>query len=300
MDDILNPVGARNPNAHISDATKTVVQEEIENNYEEGSEEIPLPSKGFFYKGPYFSKRELWCRPLDFRDEDILTTKRYMDEGTVFDKLVDSVIQENLTSKKLVPVDRDTILLWLRANSMGKNMDVDYNCISCGDKQTASWDLSTFKMPEYEPEILAELEEKGEIKLILPNSELIVYITCPLIEESKDTEKRYSKKKEIEKVDHDFNATATLSLIVSGIEIPSEDENIPNKIIRNKSEILNYFKKGKKLKLGDSRYIMKQAKRINLKYETAKNLTCTKCGYIQEDVEMPIVHQNFLWSDISS
>lgn len=301
MEDFLNPVGPRNPNSHVGDAAKAVPQENApQDNYEEGSESIPLPSRGVFYnKIGHFGKDEIWCRPLDFRDEDILTTKRYMEEGTVFDKLVDSVIQEKISAKNLVPVDRDTILLWLRTMAMGKDMTVDYGCPSCGDKQQATWDLSQLKMPEYDPEILEELQQNGEIKVLLPQANIHVFIVCPLISESKDTEKRYMKKKELEKFEHDMNATATLSLIVSGIEIPSEDENTPPRVIRRKDEILAHFKKIR-LSLGDSRRIFTEAKKINLKYDTGKDLTCTKCGHIQEDVELPIIHQNFLWADLSS
>lgn len=297
MEDFLNPVGPRNPNAHISDATKVGPTEEQMNDFEEGTEEIPLPSRGFFYKAPHFGKETIFCRTLDWRDEDILTTRRYMEEGTVFDKLVDSVIQEKISSKKLVPVDRDTILIWLRTMAMGKDMTVDYGCPSCGTKNQATWDLSTFKFPEYPQEIFEELKEKGELRVELPTSSVIVYLTVPLIEDSKDTEKRYTKKREVGKIEHDLNASATLSLVVSGVEIATDDETGSKRIIRNKTEILNYFTKIK-LPLGDSRYIIKKAKEINLKYDTGKDLTCIKCGHIQEDVELPIIHQNFLWADL--
>lgn len=294
IDNFINPVGPRNPNAHIADQNKMPPIETPE--YEEGSEEIPLPSKGVFYMPPNFNKQSIWVRPMDFRDEDILTTQKYIEEGTVFDKIVTAVIQEaNITAGKLVPVDRDTILIWLRANALGKIMSVDYKCVNptCSKpSNVATWDLSEIKIPEYEPEVLAQLQECGEYKITTPFKGVIVYVKVPLIEESNDTQKKYLRKKETDKTEHDNLATASLSLIVSGVEVDG-------KIVRKKNEILKYFEKIK-LSLGDSRWIRSEAKKVNLKYNTAKDLICKNCGHVQEGVELPIVHQNFLWTDSST
>ena len=78
-----------------------------------------------------------------------------------------------------------------------------------------------------------------------------------------------------------------LSLIISGIEIEGRIE-------RDKKKILDYFTKIK-LPLSDSRYISRQFDKLNLEYNTKKDLTCKYCNHTQEGVEMPIVHQNFLW-----
>ena len=294
--DIISPVGPRNPNSHISDKNKTAPVEEKKMEYEEGSQEIPLPSKGVFYMPPNFCKESIWVRPMDFRDEDILTTQKYIEEGTVFDKIVTAVIQEpNITANKLVPIDRDTILIWLRSNALGKDMTIEYKCTNptCSNqKNIATWDLSEIEIPEYDPEVLKQLKENGEYKIITPQKEAVVYIKIPLIEESNDTQKKYLRKKEAEKLDYDSFATAALSLMVSGVEVNG-------KIIRNKKEILSYFEKIK-LPLADSRWIKSEAKKISLKYDTKKDLVCKNCGNVQEGVELPIVHQNFLWTDGST
>ena len=292
MDEFLSPIGSKHPNAHLNDTSKSV-PEEKQDDFEEGTEQIPLPSKGFFYAPPYFQRDHINVRALDWRDEDILTTKKFIDEGTVFDKTVTNVIQDrDLSAYKLVPVDRDTILLWLRSNAIGKDMEVEYICSNCGRQNKATWDLSTFKIPEYKPEHLEELMEKGEIRIVTPKQDVVVYLRVPLIEESRDTEKRYLKEKEKNNTENDMLGTISLSLVVSGVEVE------PGKIVRRKKEILDYFKKIR-LSIGDSRYIRAKANEINLRYDTKKDLVCSnkECGYVQEGVEMPIVHQNFLWLD---
>lgn len=292
MDEFLNPVGSRNHMSPLNDGSKNGnPEEEEQKDFEEGTEDIPLPSKGVFYFPPNFLKEELHCRPLDFRDEDILTTDRFINDGSVFDKIVTAVIQDKgISAKSLVPVDRDTILLWLRAKAMGSIMSVEYNCPMCKQKNTATWDLSEIKIPEYDPEIYEELKANGELKIKTPQKELTVYIRVPLIEESKDTEKKFLKRKEMKKQDSDNFATMSLSLIVCGVEVG-------DKVIRDKERIMRYFEEIR-LPIGDARYIRTRAKDINLQYDTKKDLICStpECGHVQEGVEMPIVHQNFLWS----
>ena len=293
IDNYLNPVGPKNPASLIMDK-QSAPSEEVER--EEGSELIPLPSKGVFYMPPNFLKEDIWVRPMDFRDENVLTTEKYINEGTVFDKIVTAIIQEkNITAGKLVPIDRDTILLWLRANALGKIMTVDYKCINPKCKKPeniATWDLSEIKIPEYDPEILLQLQDKGELRIVTPLKQAVVYVKVPLIEESNDTQKKYLKRKEVTDDEVDTLATTSLQLIVSGVEVDG-------KIIRKKDAIMNYFAKIK-LPISDSRWIRKEAKKINLKYDTAKDLVCKNCGHVQESVELPIVHQNFLWLDSSS
>ena len=289
IDNYLNPVGPRSPVSAIMDGKKAEEPEE----HEEGAEQIPLPSKGVFYMPPNFLKEEIWVRPMDFRDENILTTEKYITEGTVFDKIVTAIIQEkNITAGKLVPIDRDTILLWLRANALGKIMSVDYKCVNpkCNKPENvATWDLSEIKIPEYDPEVLKELQDKGELRVVTPLKSVVVYVKVPLIEDSNDTQKKYLKRKEMNEEDVDTLATTALSLIVSGVEIDG-------KIVRKKDAIMNYFTK-MKLPISDSRWIRREAKKVSLKYDTAKDLVCKNCGHVQENVEMPIVHQNFLWLD---
>ena len=292
MEQIISPVGNRHPNSFISDQNKTSGVEEEEIDLDD-FEELPLPSKGIFYMPPNFCKENLKVRPMDFTDEDLLTTQKFVEDGSVFDRIVTAVIKEkNITANKLVPIDRDTILIWLRANSLGHIMEVEYKCTNplCKKpKNIASWDLSKIEIPEYDPEILAELKENGELKVVTPLKNITVYIKVPLIEESNDTQKRYLKKKENDNTDQDYFATASLNLIISGIEIN-------DKVIRNKSEILNYFKKIK-LPISDSRWIRTEYKKIALEYNTKQDLVCANCGNVQEGVSLPIVHKNFFWSD---
>lgn len=293
MSDLLNPVGGKHVNSLTGDNAAKNNPEQMDQTFEEGVIEIPLPSKGLFYGPPFRMKETVNVIHLDWRAEDILTTKEFINDGSVFDRVVSFVIQDKgLTAKHLVPIDRDTILMWLRSTSMGNIMSIDYKCPKCSEDNKAEWDMTKFEIPSYPAEIEAQLAEKGEIEIVTPLSELKVFVKLPNIGESKDTEKRLLKKKSDKKVENDFIGTGSLMLIVAGIETKE------GKIIRNKTEIENYFNKIK-LPLGDSRYIRNKAAELNLQYDTKKDFSCSnpKCDHVREGVEMPIVHPNFLWTD---
>ncbi len=292
MNDLLSPVNPKNPVSHGIDQNPQGPPISINNfdDFEEGTVNIPIPSKGVFYNSPFRNMDDIYVRPLDWRDEDILTTKAFIDDGSVFDKLVTAVIQtKGISSKHLIPVDRDTILLWLRSTAMGNEMTIDYTCQACSKKNSITWDLSTLKLPEYSDEIHTELAERGELTITTPRMGLKIKIKVPTIGESNDTEKRLKRKKENEKSEIDFLGTGSVLMMISGIEMEE------GKIMRAPNEIRNYFNKVR-LPLADSRYIRTRAAEINLKYNTKQDSKCQHCGHVVEDVELPIVHPNFLWT----
>lgn len=290
MDEFLNPVGPRQQ--HVMDPNKIGVPIDPREGFEEGSQEITLPSKGVFYMPPYNNVDEITVRNLDWRDEDILTTKKYIEDGTVYDKLVSSVIQnKGMDAYSLVPIDRDTILLWLRANSLGPDFSLNYKCPKCGHTHEAHWDLSKLEIPKYSEAIYNELKQNAEVRIVTPLKNIPVFIKIPLIRESRDTEKRLNNIKEKNNSDMDLLGTGIIDLIVSGVE----EEN--GTIIRNKESIKRFFDKIK-LPLIDLRYIKKKVEDLNLRYDTAQDLKCKNCGHVMEGVELPIVHPNFLWPDL--
>ena len=298
IDDMLNPVAPRNPTQTIhGDATKISSQqfqqpqeeEKEETKYIEGAELIPLPSKGIFYRLKFKNMEYLQVRQLDYTDEDILTTASFFENGTVFNELLKNVIVDpnGFKASNLVPIDRDTILYWLRSTAFGNDFEISFKCLSCKHEYPVKWDLGTLTIPEYPSDIIDQLQTNGELKIETPIKKTKVFVTVPTIGQSMDAQKLLQHKKEATKSTNDFYGTGTLRLLVSGVEL----EN--GKVLRKGDEIMNYFSKIN-LPLSDSRYIRKQAERINLRYETKQIVHCPNCNY-SEEVELPLINTNFLW-----
>lgn len=291
MSDMLNPVGPRHPNQITGEGTSS--SEEPKDGYVEGTELIPLPSRGVFYN---FDQRflgidKLRVRQLNYTDEDILTTRSYLEDGSVFFEILKNVIvdESGFTASALMPIDRDTILLWLRSTAFGNEFVAETSCPKCGDKQDVSWDLSTFKIPEYDETIFNELKQNGELTITTPVSKIVVKITVPTIGKAREFEKMMLAKKKNSNSKSDMLGTGSMMLIVSGVEVDG-------KVIREKSKIEAHFRKIN-LTILDARYIRKSIEQINLQYDTKQNVECKSCGHIQEGVEMPMLHPNFFWPD---
>lgn len=289
MDDLLNPVAPRNPAQQFSNSEDEVPKTILP----EGTESIPLPSRGVFYSwdSRYWNMETLACRKLNYADEDILTTRQYFENGTIFNELLKSVIVDNnkFPSTGLVPIDRDTILIWLRSTSFGSLFEIEHTCPECQTPVPISWDLSKLEIPEYPIEVYEELKQNGELSIKTPLKEIKVRIVVPTIGKSIEAEKRAAAKKTAQKTTTDFLGTASLLLILSGIEINGRVERDKNKMDAYLREV--------NLPISDARYIRKKAEELNLKYNTKQTIVCKNCNHIMEDVEMPIAHRNFFWSD---
>jgi DNA-directed RNA polymerase subunit RPC12/RpoP len=295
-DDLLSPVSPRNPAQQIhADPPKVNIQQvqEQEIKYIEGAELVPLPSKGVFYNYDqrYINLESLQVRQLNYTDEDILTTKSYFDNGTLFNELLKNVIVDpnGFPADGLVPVDRETILIWLRSTAFGNDFEIEYKCSQCGALYPVTWDLGKLSIPEYPEEIYGELSKFGELTIETPIKRLKVKITVPSIGKSLKMEKALSQKKLANKTTQDYFGTGALRLLVSGVEV----EN--NKVLRKGDEIMNYFTKVG-LPISDARYIRKMSEKINLKYDTKQTVVCPACSHSEEGVEMPLLHPNFLWA----
>lgn len=298
---MLNPIAPRNPAQFIhSDATKVSSQQVLqaeqdskEAKYVEGAELIPLPSKGVFYKFGFKNLEYLQVRQLDYTDEDILTTQSYFENGTLFNELLKNVIVDpnEFKASSLMPVDRETILFWLRSTAFGNDFEISYKCPieKCKHEHPVHWDLGKLEIPAYPEALFEELQLNGEIKIETPILKIKVFITVPSIGQSTETEKLLQQKKAASKSTKDFYGTGVLRLLVSGVEV----EN--NKILRKGDEIMNYFSKVK-LPLSDARYIRKKSEEINLRYDTKQLVVCPNCKFEQE-VELPVLNPAFFWPE---
>lgn len=294
--DELSPLGPRSKQQQVFDQGSKTTEE---SNYTEGTDSVPLPSKGVFYRNEYKNLEELRVRPLNYSDEDILSTPSFFEKGTVFNELLNNTIVDSngFKSKDLVAVDRDMILIWLRSNSFGTDYQVEFKCPKCGFGKgdgkslgSISWDLKKIEMPEFDPTVYDELKEFGYVTITTPLRNQKVRITVPPIGEVTSLEKKYKNLKEKNRILKDFTATTTLLSIIQAVE--SENDVW----IYAKDKIDEHFKKIG-LPLSDSRYILMQTKEIGLKFDTAQDFICKDCGHVEEGVEMPILHKNFFWPE---
>jgi hypothetical protein len=92
------------------------------------TEVIELPSKGLLYpKDNPLSSGKVEMKYMTAKEEDILTNQSYIQNGTVFDKLLQSLIVSKINYDDLVIGDKNALLVASRILGYGKDYTFTYN-----------------------------------------------------------------------------------------------------------------------------------------------------------------------------
>jgi hypothetical protein len=243
------------------------------------TETITLPSKGLLYpKDNVLSKGEIELSYMTAKHEDILTNINYIKNGTVIDKLLESLVVTPINFEDLLIGDKNAIMIAARILGYGKNYPIQFYNESTNQQEEYIVDLTSLN----EKTVDMSLFKAGvnEFSFTLPQSKNNV--TFKLLN-SKDEKKIDQEIKGLKKLypDQSFDLTTRLKFIITSVE-GSRD-------IKDVREFVDKY-----LIAQDSRalrdYYNEVMPDIDLK------ITVDKGGYIQEDVTLPI-SVNFFWPD---
>jgi len=86
---------------------------------------VPLPSKGKIYPEEHpLRSGQVEMRYMTAYDEDILTNASYIENGVVFDKLLESVIVTNVNIDDIKIADKDSLIINARILAYGSDYPV--------------------------------------------------------------------------------------------------------------------------------------------------------------------------------
>jgi hypothetical protein len=106
------------------------------------TEMVSLPSKGLLYpKESPLSKGEIEMKYMTAKEEDILTNSNFIRQGTVIDKLLQSLIVTPFSYDELLIGDKNAILIAARVLGYGAEYSFGYTN-NKGQEQEATVDLS--------------------------------------------------------------------------------------------------------------------------------------------------------------
>jgi hypothetical protein len=122
-----------------------------ENKFKFPTEVIDLPSKGLLYPSNHpLSSGKIELKYMTAKEEDILTNQNYLKNGTVIDKLLQSLIVTKFDFEDLLVGDKNAILIAARVLGYGKDYSFNYK-----DKEITV-DLSLLNNTELDPSIIKE------------------------------------------------------------------------------------------------------------------------------------------------
>ena len=107
------------------------------------TEQVELPSKGLVYpESNPLSSGTIEMKYMTAKEEDILTNQNYIQDGTVIDRLLKSLIVSKVNYDDLIVGDKNAIMVAARVLGYGK----DYSFTYLGEERTV--DLSIIE-PKY-------------------------------------------------------------------------------------------------------------------------------------------------------
>ncbi len=245
-----------------------------ENKFKFPTETIDLPSKGLIYpEDNPLSSGKIEMKYMTAKEEDILSNQSYINNGTVLDKLLKSLIVTKVNYSDIIVGDKNAIMVAARVLGYGKDYEFNYK----GER--VSIDLSTLENREFDEKSIKRGE--NEFTFTLPNSGAI--ITYKLLTH-KDEMAIDAELKGLKKINKHASPDVSTRMKHMILSVNGDDEK---KTIREFVD--TYFL------ASDARAFRKHVQEVqpdvNLK-------TQVELSDGVEDVEVPIT-VNFFWPDAS-
>ena len=190
----------------------------MESKFKLPTETVELPSKGLLYPEDHvLSSGTIEMKYMTAKEEDILTNQNYIRQGTVIDKLLQSLIVTPVSYDDILIGDKNAIMVAARILSYGKDYDFDLG----NGKQTI--DLTTFSNKELDETLYRKGE--NEFEFTLPHTDNMV--TFRLLTHG-DEIKIEQEIKGLQKINKDNIAEATtrLKYIITSINGSREKKDV--------------------------------------------------------------------------
>ena len=142
-------------------------------SYKFPSEMVTLPSKGLLYpEDSPLRKGEIEMKYMTAREEDILTNQSLIQNGTVIDKLLQSLILSPINYNDLLIGDKNAILIASRILGYGKDYRFKFTHPHTGEEEMTEIDLTLISDKELDESKV--INGKNEFSYTLPISKVNV------------------------------------------------------------------------------------------------------------------------------
>ena len=239
------------------------------------SEEVTLPSKGLLYpENSPLRNGIIEMKYMTAKEEDILTNQNLIENGTVIDKLLKSLITTPCDYNELLSGDKNAILIAARILGYGADYSFEYN------GETIEFDLTTIKDKQLDESLVTD--SKNEFSFTLPTSKKEITFKFLTHGDEIAIEKELKGLRKINK-DVSNELTNRMKYIITSI-----DNDYENKTIRKFVD--NEFL------ARDARELRKYIGKIQPSVDLSYNYEDTRGNITKIDIPVGI---KFFWPDAS-
>jgi len=238
------------------------------------TEVIDLPSKGLLYpEGSELASGKIEMKYMTAKEEDILTNQNYIRNGTVIDKLLQSMIVSKINFEDLLIVDKDAIMIAARILGYGEHYSFTY----LGEETTV--DLTELKDKEFNESLITP--GVNEFHFELPHSKVNITFKLLTHGDEKKINRELEGLKKIKGKDVPEMSTR-LKYIITSINGNRDQKSV-------REFVDNYLLAKDSRALRD--YLVQVSPGIDLKVSIV-----TEEGDVQEGVTLPI-GVTFFWPE---
>ena len=201
------------------------------------TEMVELPSKGLLYpEGNPLREGKVEMKYMTAKEEDILTNQSYIKQGTVLDKLIQSLIVTKVDYNDLIIGDKNALMVASRILGYGKDYDFVY------DGESYVIDLSLLDNKPFDESLITE--GVNEFTFTLPNSGNLITFKILTAGDDKKIDAELAGLKKINK-DSSPELSTRLKYIITSIngdrEIKSIREFVDNNLLARDSRSLREY-----------------------------------------------------------
>jgi|TARA_R110000764_G_scaffold93062_2_gene176667 hypothetical protein len=172
------------------------------------TETIDLPSKGLIYpEDNPLSSGVIEMKYMTAKEEDILSNQSYINNGTVIDKLLKSLIVTKCNYNDLIVGDKNAVMVAARVLGYGKDYKFQYK------GEEVEVDLSTLENKEFDESSI--IKGQNEFKFTLPNSGTEISYKLLSHKDEMAIEAELKGLKKINKKDDPLVSTRLKQMIIS-------------------------------------------------------------------------------------
>ena len=246
------------------------------------TEEVTLPSKGLLYpEGSPLKSGVITMKYMTAKEEDILTNQNFIKNGTVIDKLLQSLVVDGTNINDILVGDKNALLVASRILGYGADYSFKLQNPETGEDEEVTVDLTLAEDKFFDESLL--VEGKNEFEFELPTSKVLISFKLLTTADEKKIESELKGLKKINK-----NASPELTTRLKHV-IQSINGDRDVKTVRNFVD--NQFL------AKDSRAFREHMSNvmpdIDLSFDVEFN-----DGAIAEGVQIPI-NVSFFWPDAS-
>jgi hypothetical protein len=116
-------------------------------------ETVPIPSEGVVYQAgsPLSNKKTVNIKAMTAKEEDILTSRALIKNGTVIGHLLKScVTEQGVDVDEMLVGDRNALMVAIRITGYGPDYKADVTCPDCSERSSQTFSLAELEIKRLE------------------------------------------------------------------------------------------------------------------------------------------------------